>query len=165
MDIEDLCSAARDPLGETQGACPFFLTRQLAETDSDIVFMPYNYLLDKRTRDSLQLQWKNAVVRQTAAMFLILFVSKLQLDDCTRLFFKPRLPMVENPKYTFICAPSPVGHPRRGAQCGEILLRRIFLRPPHSAPDECGGGGPGLQAGSFLEQSLGATQTCRGKKK
>ena len=32
--------------------CPFYLTRELAKT-ADIVFMPYNYLIDPRVRAGL----------------------------------------------------------------------------------------------------------------
>lgn len=43
-DIEDLVS-----LGQERGACPYFAARDLA-TFADIVFCPYNYLLDPSIR-------------------------------------------------------------------------------------------------------------------
>lgn len=47
MDIEDL-----DKLGKKHRFCPFFMTKHL-KTSADIVFMPYNYLLQPRTWKAL----------------------------------------------------------------------------------------------------------------
>lgn len=43
-DIEDLVK-----MGQRTQCCPYYLARE-AMTDADIVFMPYNYLLDPHTR-------------------------------------------------------------------------------------------------------------------
>lgn len=45
MDIEDLVS-----LGKTKGFCPYFVSKFMAE-DADVVFSPYNYVLDERTHN------------------------------------------------------------------------------------------------------------------
>lgn len=42
-------------------ACPYYTSRELLE-DADLVFMPYNYLLDKKTRGSSLLSFKDAIV-------------------------------------------------------------------------------------------------------
>lgn len=56
-DIEDLLK-----VGRTAGVCPYFLSRDLTP-DADLVFMPYNYLLDSQTRRTLgPVRWDNAVV-------------------------------------------------------------------------------------------------------
>lgn len=44
LDIEDLVT-----LGKKHKACPYYLAREL-KTSADIVFMPYNYLLDPKSR-------------------------------------------------------------------------------------------------------------------
>jgi hypothetical protein len=42
--------------------CPYFLSRDLAST-ADIIFMPYNYLVDSSSRSQLSsINWSNAVV-------------------------------------------------------------------------------------------------------
>jgi regulator of telomere elongation helicase 1 len=42
--------------------CPYFLSRDLAST-ADIIFMPYNYLVDSSSRAQLSnINWGNAVV-------------------------------------------------------------------------------------------------------
>lgn len=47
MDIEDLVS-----LGKTHRFCPLYMARHLKST-ADIVFMPYNYLLQPRAWKAL----------------------------------------------------------------------------------------------------------------
>jgi len=42
LDIEDLVK-----LGQKQRVCPYFMARELKK-DADIVFMPYNYILDQK---------------------------------------------------------------------------------------------------------------------
>ena len=56
MDIEDL-----NRLGRVRGPCPFYLSREMAAT-ANIVFMPYNYLVDPKIRGGLQTKWENAVL-------------------------------------------------------------------------------------------------------
>lgn len=42
--------------------CPYFLSRDLAGT-ADILFMPYNYLVDSSSRSQLSnINWTNAVI-------------------------------------------------------------------------------------------------------
>lgn len=47
VDIEDLVK-----LGQKQRFCPYYMARQL-KGNADIIFMPYNYLVDPRFRKSL----------------------------------------------------------------------------------------------------------------
>ena len=57
MDIEDLIR-----LGQSRGPCPFFLARELAGS-AELVFMPYNYLVDIKTRAGLKmLRFDDAVL-------------------------------------------------------------------------------------------------------
>ncbi|XP_068207931.1 regulator of telomere elongation helicase 1 homolog [Palaemon carinicauda] len=44
LDIEDLVK-----LGKKKTFCPYYMAREL-KTDADIIFMPYNYLLDPKSR-------------------------------------------------------------------------------------------------------------------
>lgn len=44
VDIEDMIT-----YGEKQRVCPYYMAREL-KNDADIIFMPYNYLLDPRSR-------------------------------------------------------------------------------------------------------------------
>lgn len=42
--------------------CPYFLSRDLAGT-ADVIFMPYNYLVDSSSRAQLSnINWNNAVI-------------------------------------------------------------------------------------------------------
>ncbi|KAG7673937.1 hypothetical protein Ndes2526B_g02593 [Nannochloris sp. 'desiccata'] len=56
MDIEDLTK-----LGNSRNLCPYFLSRDMA-ANADIVFMPYNYLIDPKTRGGLGITWENAIL-------------------------------------------------------------------------------------------------------
>ena len=56
MDIEDLVG-----LGEKRTVCPYFVSREMAHT-SDLIFLPYNYLIDPKTRSGLDIAWNNAVL-------------------------------------------------------------------------------------------------------
>lgn len=57
-DIEDL-----GEFGMREGACPWYLTRAAATSgEVEILFVPYNYLLNRSTRDSIDLDWANDVV-------------------------------------------------------------------------------------------------------
>lgn len=44
LDIEDLVV-----LGKKHSACPYFMTKEIRKA-ADIIFMPYNYLLDPKVR-------------------------------------------------------------------------------------------------------------------
>jgi len=50
LDIEDLVK-----VGRKLSNCPFFMAREL-KTRADIVFMPYNYLLDITTRKRMEIK-------------------------------------------------------------------------------------------------------------
>jgi regulator of telomere elongation helicase 1 len=57
-DIEDLAE-----FGLREGACPWYLTRSAASSgEVEILFVPYNYLIDRSARDSLDLDWANDVI-------------------------------------------------------------------------------------------------------
>ncbi|XP_044286098.1 Fanconi anemia group J protein isoform X2 [Varanus komodoensis] len=55
-DIEDLVG-----LGKRLRACPYFAARELM-AEAEIVFCPYNYLLDSQIRESMEINLKNQVV-------------------------------------------------------------------------------------------------------
>ncbi|KAM6242291.1 Fanconi anemia group J protein isoform 2-T4 [Porphyrio hochstetteri] len=55
-DIEDLVG-----LGKKLRACPYFAARELM-VGADIVFCPYNYLLDPQIRESMEIKLKDQVV-------------------------------------------------------------------------------------------------------
>jgi Fanconi anemia group J protein len=55
-DIEDLVAA-----GAKKKACPYFTSRALA-ADADLVFCPYNYLVDPVIRASMDIQLAQCVV-------------------------------------------------------------------------------------------------------
>lgn len=57
MDIEDLARLG----GTLGGPCPYFLTRTLAST-SELIFMPYNYLVDPATRSGLKIDWSGCIM-------------------------------------------------------------------------------------------------------
>lgn len=56
LDIEDLVK-----VGQKQKCCPYFLAKELKQS-ADIIFMPYNYLLDPKTRRSQGIDLQNTVV-------------------------------------------------------------------------------------------------------
>ncbi|KAE9588051.1 putative DNA helicase [Lupinus albus] len=56
IDIEDLVN-----IGTRFGPCPYYLSKELHKV-VDIVFAPYNYLIDRGYRKSLQLSWSNSVL-------------------------------------------------------------------------------------------------------
>ncbi|XP_071671555.1 regulator of telomere elongation helicase 1 isoform X2 [Patagioenas fasciata] len=56
MDIEDLVKN-----GNKHRACPYYLSRTLKQ-QADIIFMPYNYLLDSKSRRAHNLDLKGTVV-------------------------------------------------------------------------------------------------------
>uniref|UniRef100_A0A182WI58 Regulator of telomere elongation helicase 1 homolog n=1 Tax=Anopheles minimus TaxID=112268 RepID=A0A182WI58_9DIPT len=56
LDIEDLVK-----VGRKTKACPYYLSKELIE-QADIIFMPYNYLLDPKARKSNGLKLQNSVI-------------------------------------------------------------------------------------------------------
>ncbi|XP_037665542.1 LOW QUALITY PROTEIN: Fanconi anemia group J protein [Choloepus didactylus] len=68
-DIEELVS-----LGKKLKACPYYTARELLE-DADIVFCPYNYLLDAQIRESMDINLKEQVVILDEAH---------NIEDCAR---------------------------------------------------------------------------------
>jgi fanconi anemia group J protein len=54
-DVEDLCR-----LGKQRKGCPYFLSRNLA-SEADIIFGPYNYLLDPVIRRSMGIELEDSV--------------------------------------------------------------------------------------------------------
>ncbi|KAH8937953.1 hypothetical protein BDL97_16G056800 [Sphagnum fallax] len=57
IDIEDLVT-----IGRSEGPCPYFLSRELHNT-ADILFVPYNYLIEKENRRSLTgISWSRTVL-------------------------------------------------------------------------------------------------------
>ncbi|KFP76950.1 Regulator of telomere elongation helicase 1, partial [Acanthisitta chloris] len=56
MDIEDLVKN-----GNKHRACPYYLSRSLKQ-QADIIFMPYNYLLDAKSRKAHNLDLKGTVI-------------------------------------------------------------------------------------------------------
>ncbi len=55
-DLEELVNA-----GRKSGACPHFITRNL-RSSSDIIFCPYNYMIDPLLRDKMNINLKGAVL-------------------------------------------------------------------------------------------------------
>ncbi|GAB1296612.1 Fanconi anemia group J protein homolog [Apodemus speciosus] len=68
-DIEELVS-----LGRKLKACPYYTARELID-DADIVFCPYNYLLDPQIRESMDIKLKEQVVILDEAH---------NIEDCAR---------------------------------------------------------------------------------
>lgn len=56
LDIEDLCRT-----GEKFNCCPYYASMML-RYDAEIIFLPYNYLLDPKIRDFSSIDFKNAIV-------------------------------------------------------------------------------------------------------
>ncbi|CAH9066220.1 unnamed protein product [Cuscuta epithymum] len=56
IDIEDLVN-----IGRRNGTCPYYLSREL-HMDVDILFAPYNYLIDRENRRSLGIEWSNSIL-------------------------------------------------------------------------------------------------------
>lgn len=50
MDIEDLVTKSRKAK-----CCPYYLSREF-QKNADIIFVPYNYLLDARIRKMMDIQ-------------------------------------------------------------------------------------------------------------
>ncbi|XP_062316136.1 regulator of telomere elongation helicase 1 [Osmerus eperlanus] len=56
LDVEDLVKA-----GSKQRVCPYYLSRSLKQ-QADIIFMPYNYLLDPKSRRAHNIELNGAVI-------------------------------------------------------------------------------------------------------
>ena len=56
LDIEDLVN-----LGKKHSACPYFMTKEIRKR-ADIIFMPYNYLLDPKVRKIHQIELQGNIV-------------------------------------------------------------------------------------------------------
>lgn len=56
-DMEDLVTRGRN----TFGACPYYLSFR-TQADADIIFMPYNYLIDPQFRANLDVPLQGAVL-------------------------------------------------------------------------------------------------------
>lgn len=56
LDIEDLVK-----IGDHKTVCPYYLSRGMVK-QADVVFLPYNYLIDPKTRAGLDIDWEGAVV-------------------------------------------------------------------------------------------------------
>jgi len=56
QDIEDL-----HKLGNKVQICPYFLQKERAQF-SDLILMPYNYLIDERIRENFEINYKNSIV-------------------------------------------------------------------------------------------------------
>ncbi|PON35161.1 DNA helicase (DNA repair), Rad3 type [Trema orientale] len=56
IDIEDLVN-----IGKSSGPCPYYMSREIHKV-VDILFAPYNYLIDRGYRKSLSLNWKNSIL-------------------------------------------------------------------------------------------------------
>lgn len=56
LDIEDLVTA-----GQKHRCCPYFMSKEMIE-NADIIFMPYNYLIDPMARKANKVELHNTVV-------------------------------------------------------------------------------------------------------
>lgn len=56
LDIEELHN-----LSEKRSVCTYYLTKSWAER-ADIVFMPYNYLIDEKIRENFKIDYANSVI-------------------------------------------------------------------------------------------------------
>ncbi|XP_038718615.1 regulator of telomere elongation helicase 1 homolog isoform X1 [Tripterygium wilfordii] len=56
IDIEDLVN-----IGKGYGPCPYYMSRELHKV-VDILFAPYNYLIDRGNRKSLNIDWNNSIL-------------------------------------------------------------------------------------------------------
>ncbi|XP_048493386.1 regulator of telomere elongation helicase 1 homolog isoform X3 [Beta vulgaris subsp. vulgaris] len=56
IDIEDLVN-----IGRSCGPCPYYVSRELIKC-VDILFAPYNYLIDRAYKDSLGIEWNSSIL-------------------------------------------------------------------------------------------------------
>jgi regulator of telomere elongation helicase 1 len=58
LDVEELAA-----MGRSKGVCPYFASRDaVGQLESEIVLVPYNYLVDPEVRRSLSVEWDDAIV-------------------------------------------------------------------------------------------------------
>jgi hypothetical protein len=65
-DVEDLVSFGVNPTGTSDGtssisACPYYLSQVLSK-DADLIFAPYNYLLDAKIRKAQRIDIDGAII-------------------------------------------------------------------------------------------------------
>jgi len=41
--------------------CPYYAVKARAHA-ADIIFMPYNYLIDEKIRENYEIQWENSIL-------------------------------------------------------------------------------------------------------
>lgn len=68
MDIEDLIKVC----GKLR-VCPYYMSRELKQ-QADIIFMPYNYLLDPRTRRQQDVDIAVSALKFCTYLFFVLFL-------------------------------------------------------------------------------------------
>ena len=56
MDIEELHNVAKQKC-----FCPYFAMKDRA-SGADIIFMPYNYLLDEKIRENFEIKFENSII-------------------------------------------------------------------------------------------------------
>ncbi|XP_047306284.1 regulator of telomere elongation helicase 1 homolog [Impatiens glandulifera] len=56
VDIEDLVN-----IGKSCGPCPYYVSRELHK-GADILFAPYNYLIDRGNRKTISVNWNNSIL-------------------------------------------------------------------------------------------------------
>lgn len=95
LDIEDLITVA----GQKLKACPYFLSKELV-LNADIIFMPYNYLLDPKARKANNIELNNTIVildeahnvekmcEESTSMQISSTDIALAIEDCTEIMKK-----------------------------------------------------------------------------
>ena len=56
LDIEDIHKVA-----EIHHFCPYYVSKDRAGA-ADVIFMPYNYVIDPKIRDSMKIEWQNSII-------------------------------------------------------------------------------------------------------
>jgi len=58
QDIEEIAE-----MGRAHKMCPYYFSRSPAVlSDSDVIFVPYNYIIDRNSRQGLDIDWDNCIV-------------------------------------------------------------------------------------------------------
>ncbi|XP_043486503.1 Fanconi anemia group J protein-like isoform X2 [Polistes fuscatus] len=108
FDIEDLVN-----VGRANNLCPYFAAKNLIE-DADIIFCPYNYIIDPEIRESMQINLKNHVVlfdeghniedvcRQVAGAKFTTVELEFIIDNCKGLLFQKFVDPIEYDAYDTI---------------------------------------------------------------